>query len=52
MLSLFDQMAKTFFSCLFRAAPMAYGVSQAMGLMRATAAGLHHSHRNAGSLTY
>ena len=33
----------------FRAALMAYGGSQARGLIRATAAGLHHSHRNAGS---
>ena len=29
--------------CLFRAAPTAYGSSQARGEMRATAAGLHHS---------
>ena len=28
---------------LFRAAPVALGRSQARGLMRATAAGLHHS---------
>ena len=32
---------------IFRAAPMAYGSSQARGLIRATAAGLHHSHSNA-----
>ena len=38
-----------FFFCLFRAAPMAYAGSQARGLIGATAAGLHHSHSNAGS---
>ena len=36
-----------FFFCLFRATLAAYGSSQARGLMGATAAGLHHSHRNA-----
>ena len=35
--------------CLFRAAPAAYGGSQARGLVGAVAAGLHHSHSNAGS---
>ena len=35
-----------FFFCLFRAAPAAYGRSQARGQSRATAAGLHHSHSN------
>ena len=38
--------------CLFaisRAAPMAYGGSQARGLIRAVATGLHHSHSNTGS---
>ena len=34
--------------CLFRAAPAAYGGSQARDLIRAIADGLHHSH-NAGS---
>ena len=34
---------------LFRAAPTAYGGSQASGLMGAVAAGLCHSHSNAGS---
>ena len=34
---------------LFGAAPAAYGGSQAMGTIGATAAGLHHSHSNAGS---
>ena len=38
-----------FYFLLFRAAPMAYGVSQARGCIGATAAGLHHSHSNAGS---
>ena len=33
--------------CVFRAAPMAYGGSQARGLIRAVAASLHHSHSNA-----
>ena len=35
-----------------RAAPTAFGGSQARGLIRAVAAGLHHSHSNAGSLTH
>ena len=35
--------------CLFRAASAAYGSSQAMGPIRATTAGLHHSHSNMGS---
>ena len=34
---------------LFRAALVAYGGSQARGRIGATAAGLHHSHGNAGS---
>ena len=41
-----------FFFCLFafsRAAPTAYGGSQARGPIRAVAAGLHQSHSNAGS---
>jgi len=41
-----------FFFCLFafsRAAPMAYGGSQARSLIGAVATGLHHSHNNAGS---
>ena len=38
-----------FFFLLFRATPMAYGSSQARGQIRATAAGLCHSHSNAGS---
>ena len=38
-----------FFLCLFRAAPGAYGDSQARGLIGAAAAGLCHSHSNARS---
>ena len=34
---------------IFRAAPAAYGDSQARGLIRAVAAGLWHSHSNTGS---
>ena len=33
----------------FRATPRAYGGSQARGLIRAVATGLHHSHSSAGS---
>ena len=40
-----------FFFLLFRAAPTAYGSSQARGRIRAVAVSLHHSHSNAGSLT-
>ena len=36
-----------FFFVFFRAAPAAYGSSQARGWIEATAAGLHHSHSNA-----
>ena len=35
--------------CLFRAAPMAYGGSQARGPIGAAAASLRHSHSNARS---
>ena len=35
--------------CLFRAAPSAYGGSQARGPIGAVAIGLHHSHSNTGS---
>ena len=38
-----------FFFLLFRATPMAYGGSQSRGWIRATAAGLCHSHSNARS---
>ena len=37
------------FVFLFRAAPTAYGDSQASGPIRAAAASLPHSHSNAGS---
>ena len=42
---------KTLFSyfCYFRAAPVAYGNSQATGRIGAAAAGLHHSHSSARS---
>ena len=35
--------------CLFGATPVAYGGSQARDLIRATAAGPHHSHSNTRS---
>ena len=35
-----------FFLFYFRAAPAAYGSSQARGQIEAVAAGLHHSHSN------
>ena len=38
-----------FFLLLFRAAPVAYGGSQARGQIGATDASLHHSHSNFGS---
>ena len=41
--------ALNFFSFLLRDAPMAYGSSQARDQIGVTAAGLHHSHSNAGS---
>ena len=40
------------FFVFFWAAPMAYGGSQTRGQIRAIAAGLHHSHSNARSLTH
>ena len=40
---------KFYFLFVFRAISMAYGVSQAWGQIGAAAAGLCHSHRNAGS---
>ena len=39
----------TFFFCLFRAEPTAYGGFQARGLIGAVATGLNHSHSNVGS---
>ena len=41
-----------FFFLLFRATPVAYGGSQARDRTGTTAAGLHHSHSNTGSLTH
>ena len=38
-----------FFFCLFKAAPVAYGGSQARGRIRDAAASLQHSHSNVGS---
>ena len=38
-----------FFFFFLRAAPLAYGSSQAMGQIRAAAAGLHHSYSTARS---
>ena len=42
-------MKPFFFFFLFRTVPAAYENSQARGLIGATAASLHHSHRNLGS---
>ena len=44
----FLQNVKYFFLVISRAATMAYGGSQARGLIRAIAANLCHSHSNAG----
>ena len=38
-----------FFFAFSKAAPVAYGGSQARGLIRAVAAAIHHSHSNTGS---
>ena len=38
--------------CLFRAAPVAYGGSQARSRIGAVVAGLHRSHSNARFLTH
>ena len=40
---------KFFFFSLFRAVPLAYADLQTRGQIRATAAGLHHSHSNTAS---
>ena len=45
----FSSSSFFFFFLLFRATPSVYGGSQARGLMRAVATGLHHSHSNEGS---
>ena len=44
-----DLSAHIFSYFLFRAAPAAYGSSEARGQIQAAAAGLHHSHSNSGS---
>ena len=41
-----------FFLSFSRATPTAYGGSQARGLIRAVAAGLHHSHSKVEPVTY
>ena len=43
------RLISVFVVFLFRAAPVAYGSSQAKGQIRAVAAGLYHSHSNARS---
>ena len=43
------EMSFFFLFAFPRATPMAHGGSQARGLIRGVAAGLHHSHSNAGS---
>ena len=53
-LELFEWIILLFFKiffifCLFRAAPVVCGVSQARGLIRATAASLCHGQSNVGS---
>ena len=47
-----DEFLLLFFFCLFRAAPAAYGGSQARGRIRAAAARLHHCHSKARSEWY
>ena len=47
---LFEDVESFYFIfCLFRAAPMAYGSSQARDQIGAVAASLHHSHSRMGS---
>ena len=49
---LFSFLSSFLFFCLFvfsRASPLAYGGSQARGLIGAEAASLHQSHSNSGS---
>ena len=48
-ISIHDKDSFFFFFFFLRAKPAAYGGSQARGLIRAAAAGLNHSHSNAGS---
>ena len=49
MITLFQDLKLIMIIFIFRAAPEAYGSSQARGQIKAAAAGLHHSHSNAGS---
>ena len=49
MLALHIQHFIYLFFFLFRAAPAAYGSSQARGWIRAEVTGLHHSHSNVRS---
>ena len=44
-----ESLLSFFLFCLFRAAPVAYGGSQARGRIHTTAASLHHSHSNSES---
>ena len=48
----FSPICNVIFFFFFRATPVAHGISQARGRIWAIAAGLHHSHSNAGSLTH
>ena len=48
----FDHRLYFIIIILFRATPMAYGGSEAKGLIGDVAAGLHHNHSNVGSETY
>ena len=45
----YHSLSAFFFFVFSRAAPGAYGGSQARGLIGAVAAGLHHGHSNVGS---
>jgi len=51
-----SDVIRYFFFCLFRAAPEAYGISQARGQVEAAAARLYHTHNfmgdQASSVTY
>ena len=47
--ALLPQTPSFFLFLFFTAVPVAYGISQAMGQIGDTAAGLHHSHSHLGS---
>ena len=49
-LPIFNQLLFIYLFSLFRAIPATYGSSWARGQIRATAASLHHSHSNMGSV--